>query len=114
MVKGGLAARLIEERRHRVQPELQCQVRHGMAMYVDRRRETAPILASLQQRRQRQAARIAAGMGADEIVVSVAHAVTGIQFLTGQSLTRTWVSRAVYCCHEVSGKGVAEDVAGSE
>ena len=114
MVERRLSTALVEQLGDSGQRELRRQMRHGVTMHVDRRRKAAEILARLQQRRQRQAAGVAAGRGADEGVVGFVQAVAGIQFLTGKPLTRTRVSGAVHRCHGVSGKGFAEAAAGSK
>jgi len=114
MVESRPSTRLMYQRRDSGQRELRCQMRHGIAMHVDRCREAAKILAGLQQRRQRQAAGISSGSHPDEGVVGFAQLIAGVQFLTRQSLTRTRVSGAVHRCHGVSEKGFAEAAAGNE
>jgi hypothetical protein len=114
MVERRLSTGLIQKWRHGGQHELRCQMRHGIAMNVQRCRETTEILAHLQKRRQRQAAGVAPGSGADEGVVGFAQAVADTQFLTRQSFTRTRVGGAVYRCHKVSEKGFAGAAEGDE
>src|SRR5271170_6031258 len=114
MVERRLSTGLIQKWRYGGQHELRCQMRHGIAMNVQRCRETTEILAHLQKRRQRQAAGVAPGSGADEGVVGFAQAVADTQFLARQSFTRTRVGGAVYRCHKVSEKGFAGAAEGDE
>lgn len=110
-----LRAGLLGDQRQRIdQPQLHRQLFHGVAMHLDRRRKAAEILAGLQQRGQRQTTGIATGGGTDKDVVGFAQPVTGIQFLTRQSLPQARVSGAVQRGHEVSRKGCAESTAESE
>ena len=87
--------------------ELCRQVCDGAGVNIVRRRKAAEVLARLQQHRQQQAARIAAGVRIDEGQVRLAQCVAGSQFLASQPSARPRVDGAVDRRHGVSGKGCA-------
>jgi hypothetical protein len=93
VVERRLPGSLAENGRHASQRKLRRQMRNGIDMNFKRSRETTKILASFQQRCQRQSTSIAAGSCPDESMVGFAYAVSVIQFLSCQFFTRTWGRR---------------------
>ncbi len=83
-------------------------MRNGIGVDLVRRGKAAEVLPCLQQRRQQQPARIAAGVRADEGKIHIGQLVSGIQFLPSQPSTRTRVSGAIDDRHGMSGKGSAD------
>ena len=88
--------------------ELRRQMRNRVAVNFSRRRKATKILPRFQKDCQRQAAGIAAGGCTDEGVFGLTDAVSAIQLVPCEFLTRTRVGGAVDRRHEVSRKGFAE------
>ena len=85
---------------------LRRQMRNGIDMNFKRSREATKILASFQQRCQRESDEHRCGQFPDESLVGFAYAVWVIQFLSCQFFTRTWLGGTVDGCHRVSRKRV--------
>lgn len=92
------------------QSQLRGQMCGRVGMRFLGRRKASEVLARLQQDRERQAARIAARVRANESAIRIGQAVAGSQFLAGQPRAWARIGRAVDRRHGVSGKGSAEPV----
>jgi len=82
-------------------------MRNRVGMCFFGHREASKVLARLEQRRQRQAPGITAGVRANEGEISILQVIAGSQLLAGQPRARARVSRAVNRRHGLSGKGSA-------
>ena len=98
-VKSPLPAVLGQERQRGRQTELPGQMRDDAGVDLLKCRKDPEVEARLQDRHQRQAARLAAGGGLQEGMIRLAQSIPSLQFLARQSLPGARVSGAVHGRH---------------